>query len=165
MGNTFNATPARKARLISGALFALLISAWAFANQPSRETQRLVSDQAKLAARNIAQQFHLSTYRGSFVTKTDNQLTIWHGADNANSASTPASTFKVFLALVGLETGVLRSVDEIIPWNRQAYPGRAEWHVDMALMEAMQTSSESYFQVLAERIGQQRLATWVKRMD
>jgi beta-lactamase class D len=34
----------------------------------------------------------------------------------------------------------------------------------MALAEAMQSSSESYFRQLAERIGRDRLATWVARV-
>ncbi len=116
------------------------------------------------AASGVAQQFRFAGYTGSFATKTGQQLTIGHGAQDAQLASSPASTFKVFLALVALQTGELKSADEIVPWNRKPYPNRPEWQNDMALRDAMQTSSESYFQVLAERIGRARIAAWVRQL-
>jgi len=81
----------------------------------------------------------------------------------ADVARRPASTFKVLLALIALETGALRSADEILPWNGKPTPQRPEWQRDMALREAMQTSSEPFFGALAERIGRKRLASWVAK--
>lgn len=88
-----------------------------------------------------------------------------HGASWAAQPRRPASTFKVMLALIALETGALRDADEIVPWDGTPYPGRPEWQKDMALREAIQTSSEFYFGVLAKRIGHDRLASWVTRVD
>lgn len=76
----------------------------------------------------------------------------------------PASTFKVMLSLIALETGALRGADEIVKWDGKPYPHRPEWQKDMALREAMQTSSENYFGTLATHIGHERLAEWVKRV-
>jgi beta-lactamase class D len=81
----------------------------------------------------------------------------------ADAPRRPASTFKVMLALVALETGALRSADEIVPWTGEAATTRPEWRRDMALREAMQTSSEPFFATLAERIGRERLAAWVTK--
>lgn len=88
-----------------------------------------------------------------------------HGATLAAQPRRPASTFKVLLALIALESGVLRDADEVVAWNGRAYPDHLEWQQPMALRQAMQTSSESYFGVLAERIGRQRLAEWVTRVE
>lgn len=102
---------------------------------------------------------------GAFLLQPDGQRAqVMHGAAFAETPLRPASTFKPMLALIALEIGVLKSADEIVPWNRKPYPDRPAWQRDMALREAMQTSSESYFGVLAERIGRERLAAWVQRV-
>lgn len=88
---------------------------------------------------------------------------VLHGADRAAMPLRPASTFKVFLALAALETGTLRGADEVVPWDGKRYPKQPEWEKDMALREAMQSSSENYFGTLADRIGHDRLAAWVAR--
>jgi beta-lactamase class D len=102
---------------------------------------------------------------GTFLLKPDGQREqVAHGAAFADRPLRPASTFKPMLALIALETGVLKNADEIVPWNGKPYPDRPAWRRDMALREAMQTSSESYFGVLAGRIGRERLAAWVQRV-
>lgn len=90
---------------------------------------------------------------------------VLHGVALASQPKWPASTIKVLLALIALETGVLRDGDEQIPWNGRVYPDHPEWKKPMALRQAMQTSSESYFGVLAERIGRERLQQWVARTN
>ena len=153
------------ARLIRQlSLVALFASGIAGASSTDTAVQAPTSAPATRMASSVAQQFRLAGYTGSFVTRTSQQLTIWHGAEDAQLASSPASTFKVFLALVGLQTGALKSADELVPWNRKPYPDRPEWQRDMALREAMQTSSESYFQVLAERIGRARMDSWAHKL-
>jgi beta-lactamase class D len=102
---------------------------------------------------------------GTFLLQRDGQpAQLVHGATLADAPLRPASTFKPMLALIALETGALKSADEIVPWNGKPYPDRPAWQRDMALREAMQTSSESYFGVLAQRIGRERLAAWVQRV-
>lgn len=143
---------------------ALLASGVASASGSTQNPRANSPESAHNATSAVAQQFHLAGYTGSFVTQAGEKVTVWHDAQDAQTATTPASTFKVFLALVALQTGVLKSAEEIVPWNGKKYPGRPEWERDLALRAAMQNSSESYFQVLAERIGQARLSTWVKTL-
>ena len=103
---------------------------------------------------------------GTFLIKRDGKaVQVVDGADRADAALRPASTFKVLVALVALQTGTLRDGDEVVPWNGKRYPDRPQWERDMSLREAMQTSSESFFGVLANRIGRERLATWVQRLQ
>lgn len=102
---------------------------------------------------------------GTFLLQRDGQrMQVVYGAALADTPLRPASTFKPMLALIALETGVLKSADEIVPWNGKPYPDQPAWRRDMALREAMRTSSESYFGVLAERIGRERLVAWVQRV-
>lgn len=117
------------------------------------------------AASTAAARFTAYGQTGTFLLQPDGQREqVVHGAAYADTPLRPASTFKPMLALIALETGVLKSADVIVPWNGKPYPDRPAWHRDMALREAMQTSSESYFGVLAERIGRERLAAWVQRV-
>jgi beta-lactamase class D len=103
---------------------------------------------------------------GAFLLQRDGvRPQTVHGADWANKPQSPASTFKVMLALVALDTGALRSADEVVKWDGTPYKDKPEWQKDMALREAMQTSSEPFFGVLATRIGQERLAEWVTRVS
>ena len=104
-------------------------------------------------------------HAGTWLVKHHNaDAQIVHNPAFATKAQSPASTFKILVALIALETGALRSADEIVPWNGRAYPKHREWQADMALKRAMETSSESYFGVLANRIGRERLAEWVARV-
>lgn len=112
----------------------------------------------------IATRFANYGHAGTWLLQRDvGAPQVLHGADRAAMPLRPASTFKVFLALVALETGTLRSADEVVPWNGKRYPKQPEWEKDMALREAMQSSSENYFGTLADRIGHDRLAAWVAR--
>ncbi|MBX3714228.1 MAG: class D beta-lactamase [Lysobacter sp.] len=113
-----------------------------------------------------AARFAAYGHPGTFLLQRDGKpVQVVHGGDRADAALRPASTFKVLLALVALQTGTLRDADEVVPWNGKRYPSQPQWERDMSLREAMQTSSESFFGVLANRIGRERLATWVQRLQ
>lgn len=101
-------------------------------------------------------------HAGAFLLQRDGgTATVVHGAALAEVPRPPASSFKVLLALIALETGALRGPGEILPGDgRHARP---EWRRAMALREALSTSSEPYFAALAERIGRARLAAWVAK--
>jgi beta-lactamase class D len=116
------------------------------------------------ASPSAAARFTDYGHPGTFLLQRDGGAPqVLHGADRAAMPLRPASTFKVFLALVALETGTLRGADEIVPWDGKRYPKQPGWEKDMALREAMQSSSENYFGTLADRIGHDRLAQWVAR--
>lgn len=102
---------------------------------------------------------------GTFLLQRDGEAPqVVHGAALADVPLRPASTFKVLLALVALETGALKGADEVVPWDGHRYPNFPQWQQDMALREAMQASSEAYFRTIAARIGRERLADWVHKV-
>jgi beta-lactamase class D len=117
-------------------------------------------------ASDIAARFADYGHPGAWLIQREgDRMRVIHGGALADKQQPPASTFKVLLALVALETGALRSADEVVPWDGRKYPNFPEWQTDMALRQAMRTSSESYFRVLADRIGRERLAAWVAKVD
>lgn len=119
---------------------------------------------AKPATVTPAARFAEYGLAGTFLLQRDGARSqTLHNDASAAKPLRPASTFKVLLALIALETGALRSADEVVKWNGTPYPDRPQWQKDLALREAMQNSSESYFGVLATRIGRERLEQWVVR--
>lgn len=117
------------------------------------------------ASPEITEAFRAYGSDGAFLTRTGNVTEVHFGQEWAEKPVHPASSFKVLLALIGLETGSIKDAAEVLPWDGQAYPDNKVWEQDMALQEAMSTSSESYFKIVAKRIGRDRLQSWVKRAN
>lgn len=90
---------------------------------------------------------------------------IRHNEARCRERFSPKSTFKIPNTLIGLETGVIRDADVVIPWNRQKYPPRDNWNEepfshwgqDQTLRSAMKYSVVWYYQELALRVGEQRM--------
>lgn len=75
----------------------------------------------------------------------------------------PASTFKIANTLIGLETGAVRDVDEVLPYGGQPQ-WRPEWEHDMALREAIKLSAVPIYQELARRIGLERMGAMLRKL-
>lgn len=75
----------------------------------------------------------------------------------------PASTFKIANSLIGLETGAVKGVDEVLPYGGKPQPFK-DWEQDLPLREAIKVSSVPVYQELARRIGMERMAAGVKSL-
>lgn len=75
----------------------------------------------------------------------------------------PASTFKIVNTLIGLETGAVRDVDEVLPYGGQPKPFKA-WERDMSMREAIRLSAVPIYQEVARRVGRKRMDAWVERL-
>ncbi len=84
-------------------------------------------------------------------------------SERAQRRLVPASTFKVPHALIALETGAIRDLDEVIPWNRQTLAFK-DWERDMTVREAIKVSNASVFQTIARRIGPEKEKEWLDRL-
>ncbi len=116
-------------------------------------------------AATVESKFAKYGQHGAWLIKPDQSAAkVLYGEALSKQRVLPASTFKVLLALIALETSALKGVTEIVPWDGQNYPNQPLWKTDMALKAAMQSSNESYFKVLAARIGHTQLASWVARV-
>ncbi|HTN46785.1 MAG TPA: penicillin-binding transpeptidase domain-containing protein [Flavipsychrobacter sp.] len=68
----------------------------------------------------------------------------------------PASTFKIFNSLVGLETAIAPDEQLVIKWD-SVNRWNSEWNRDMTMREAFKVSNVGYYQELARRIGKDYL--------
>lgn len=76
----------------------------------------------------------------------------------------PASTFKLANSLIALEVGAVADIDEVVPYGGEPQPF-ASWEHDMPLREAFPASNVPVYQNIARRIGLERMADWVTRLD
>lgn len=107
--------------------------------------------------------FHKAGVEGALVVlDLEQDRLILSDEVRCQSRFIPASTFKMLNALIALETGVV-DVEEVFPWDGQpqSYPA---WEKNMTLKEAMQVSAVPVFQVIARRIGLERMRTLVRKV-
>jgi len=83
-----------------------------------------------------------------------------YNLDRTQQAFLPASTFKIFNALVGLQTGVISDTGMVIKWDSvtRSVP---DWNQDLSMNRAFKVSSVPYFQEVARRIGKDTMQMWL----
>ncbi len=120
--------------------------------------------QSLVEYRGAGDLFHAAGLRGTFVLATRGapQIRV-HGLGRAAQRFVPASTFKIPNTLIGLATGAVADVDEVLPYGGQPQWQKA-WERDMSLREAMPISNVPVYQELARRIGRERMAEGVQRL-
>jgi len=72
----------------------------------------------------------------------------------------PASTFKIFNSLIGLETGAVKDEFEIFKWDsiKRSYDS---WNQDLDMVKAFKYSGVWYYQELARRIGEKKMQKYI----
>lgn len=75
----------------------------------------------------------------------------------------PASTFKIYNTLIGLDTGVITDENFTLTWDgiTRSIPA---WNQDHTLRSAFPNSVVWYYQVVARRVGLPRMQQYVDRM-
>ncbi|HEX2684441.1 MAG TPA: penicillin-binding transpeptidase domain-containing protein, partial [Ferruginibacter sp.] len=78
----------------------------------------------------------------------------------------PASTFKIFSSLVGLQTGVIVNDTMVIKWDAvtRFLPNgdtATKWNKDLGMTEAFKVNSDPYYQEVARRIGKDTMQQWI----
>lgn len=86
-------------------------------------------------------------------------IRVWN-SERAAKRYIPASTFKIANSLIGLETGAVKDVDEVLPYGGKPQMFK-EWEQDLPLRKAIQVSAVPIYQELARRIGPERMAKGV----
>jgi beta-lactamase class D len=77
-----------------------------------------------------------------------------------NRRTVPASTFKILISLVALETSVAPDEDFIIKYD--GVPTHNEkWNKDLTMREAFKVSSEPYYKTLINKIGKVEMQKWI----
>lgn len=103
-------------------------------------------------------------YAGSFVLY-DLTKDAWHVYDKnrATLRVSPASTYKLYSALLGLEAGIITPEQSRLPWDGTDYPIKS-WNADQNLDSAMRSSVNWYFQEIDRRLGMPAIYKYVKRI-
>lgn len=80
-----------------------------------------------------------------------------------DSAYTPASTFKIPNSIIALETGVLKNLDQVIPWD-SVVRQNVKWNQDTDFRSAYKNSTVWFYQEVARRVGEERMKFWIKEL-
>ncbi len=102
---------------------------------------------------------------GSFVLydlKKD-RYTIYNREKSLTRVS-PDSTYKIYSALIALETGIIQAEDTSQAWDQTRYP-YPEWNQTQDLSQAMRYSVSWYFQRLDETVGVRQLKDYFDGMN
>ena len=117
----------------------------------------LCSDPETRLSPELDKLFDASGVNGTFVLYdlSDNRITL-HDQSRAETRFIPASTFKITNSLIGLSSGAIESVDEVLPYGGKPQYLKT-WERDMGLRDAIKISNVPIYQELARRIGLEKM--------
>ena len=111
----------------------------------------------------ISTDFH--GFDGSFVLY-DSQTGLWkiYRPELAVQRFSPASTFKIYSALHGLEKGIISPESSSMKWDGTpcAFP---RWEQDQTLDSAMKDSVNWYFQNIDQLLGKTEISSFLKKIN
>ncbi len=87
----------------------------------------------------------------------------FHNRERAARAFLPASTFKIFNSLVGLQTKAVANDSVLFKWDGKVR-GWEKWDMDQTMKTAFQYSCVWYYQELARRIGTEKMQHWLDKV-
>lgn len=76
----------------------------------------------------------------------------------------PCSTFKIPNSLIALDAGILDDAEDVFRWDG-VVRDRTELNRDHSLRSAYQNSVVWYYQEIARRVGESRMAEYLKKFD
>jgi beta-lactamase class D len=110
---------------------------------------------------SLGKHFEASGAKGTFgmFDNSRGRFTIYN-LDRFKERFSPASTFKIVNAMIGLQTGKLTTDSTVIPWDGVTRE-RPEWNQDLSLHRAFRYSAVPHFQTLARSIGRDTMQRWL----
>jgi beta-lactamase class D len=133
----------------------------------STAKERMVAQRAPLSGQksiDCRQHFRDLKVTGSILIEDRDRQFVYQSDPQRNAtAFLPASTFKILNSLIALETKVIPNERAVFTWDgieRQV----PQWNRDLDLQSAFKLSAIWYYQVLARRVGFDRMQTWVTRV-
>lgn len=126
---------------------------------PSVSTNQTIAQQV-----DLGQSFRDLGVDGSIVIYDKNNDRFYeHDPSRNTTAFLPASTFKIFNALVSLETGVIKDDIAVLTWDGIKREITA-WNRDTNLRQAFKDSTVWFYQVLARKVGYERMQQFIDRV-
>ena len=114
---------------------------------------------------DFGKQFRDLGVEGSIAIYDNNLGALYqHNPARNDRAFAPASTFKILNSLIALENNVVHNELSILTWDgvTRLLP---EWNRDLNMREAMKVSAVWFYQVLARRVGFERMRDAVSKVD
>ncbi|WP_203219510.1 class D beta-lactamase [Nostoc edaphicum] len=122
------------------------------------------SERPAVKAPNLGRHFQEFGREGSIlIYDSKNNRTYEHNPQRNATAIAPASTFKIFNALVALETGVVPDDVAVLTWDG-IHREIDAWNHDTNLRQAFKDSTVWFYQVLARRIGYERMQEFINKV-
>jgi beta-lactamase class D len=154
---------------IAISLTALTGATSAIANTPNITGSSPILENKSPVKVAIAQEFDFGSHfkrlgvQGSIIIYDRNAKRFHqHNAKRNVTRFSPGSTFKILNSLIALETKVIRDEKEVIDWDRD-FREVSDWNQDLNMKEAFKFSAVWFYQVLARRVGYERMQEWVKK--
>lgn len=87
-----------------------------------------------------------------------------HNPERNTTAFLPGSTYKILNSLIALESGVIPDEIAVLTWDgiQRKVP---QWNRDLNMKEAIKLSAVWFYQVLARKIGHERMQQWVTQVE
>lgn len=122
------------------------------------------------SAVNIAQNLDFGRHfqdlgvEGSIMIYDSNSDRVFqHNPQRNTTAFLPASTFKILNSLIALETGVISDEIAVLTWDGISRKIPA-WNRDLNMREAFKLSAIWFYQVLARKVGHDRMQQWITQV-
>ena len=144
--------------IVTASLFLWAVPTLAFSYSPQNRSD-LPKNIKRISNLKLSNAFH--GYEGSFVlyNSRENSWSVYD-PDNARKRISPNSTYKIYDALLGLESGVISPESSVISWNGEACPFEA-WEGDQDLNSAIKNSVNWYFQSIDSQLGSDSIKSFL----
>lgn len=104
-------------------------------------------------------------YDGCFILYNQNKKEyIVYNEEKCKKRTSPHSTYKIYLTLIGLQTGVLKDENTKMKWNGIRYPIDS-WNRDQTLSSAITNSVNWYYDNVSLEIGQTQIERWLDKIN
>lgn len=146
------------ALIFSGIMTATIHAAHAEVDIPSKTGIQTAQQVDQV---DFAQHFQDLDIEGSIlIYDQNNQQTYEFNPERNTTSFLPGSTFKILNSLIALETDVIANDIAIFTWDgvERVVPA---WNRDLNMRSAFNLSAVWFYQVLARRIGYERMQQWV----
>lgn len=141
-------------------LFSLVPNLLIHANKDNHSKNNITETVTQLDLASYFKEDH-----GCFVLY-DSSTESWHVYNESMSTlrSSPTSTYKIYSALLALESGVITPDKTSLSWNGDDYPFNA-WKSDHDLKSAMKNSVNWYFQTLDAQTGYFQINEFLQKLE
>ena len=152
---------------LKGCFLYVLIAAWIFHLTPVLSIHAAEADVYHFSGNSISLENFDSFFEGgsgSFVLY-DARRDHWqiYNPDQAVQRVSPDSTWKIYNALLGLESGIITPETSQMTWNGEIYPFDA-WNRNQTLDSAIKNSVNWYFHRIDLQSGKQAVQSFVQKL-